>query len=225
MLITKMGLREVIIYNLISLILAFGFIMVGTEHSWCYWLLICPLIMSGFVLYFFRDPSRTISQDPNAIVSPADGVVTHIEKISNSDDFPEEMLRISIFLSIFDVHLNRSPFPGSVTKVEYKKGEFLNAMSGDSLHRNECNTITFSTKDQRLPMFAVRQIAGLIARRIVCLLECGDSAEKGERIGMMKFSSRTDLFVPAQTKLEVNVKVGDKVYAGTSILAMIKTNE
>src|SRR4029077_15951375 len=150
-----------------------------------------------------------------SLVSPADGTITHVEEV----DEPEfgKALRISIFLSIFNVHVNRSPFDGEVTNVRYFPGEFLDARNPDSAVRNEQLWIDMIEPATTRPI-RVKQISGAIARRIVCWLKVGDKLKKGERIGMIKLGSRTDVLIPAGTATEVCVKVGDKVFGGTTIL-------
>lgn len=185
------------------------------------WLALIPLVEYLFVLYFFRDPKREIPQEDGVLVSPADGVVTHVEECEDPGCLGEKAIRISIFLSVLDVHLNRASYSGKVFYKKYKKGEFLNAMSHDSLHRNECNDLGIETTDPRLPKYCLRQIAGLIARRIDCGAEVGTELARGEKYGMMKFSSRTDLFLPSSNKIEIKVKIGDTVRAGSSILAIL----
>jgi phosphatidylserine decarboxylase len=152
------------------------------------------------------------------VVSPADGHVTHIEEAEEPAFLGGPALRISIFLSIFDVHLNRAPLDGRVAYVQYREGGFLNAMRSDSAASNEANDIGLETDEPRAPRVLVRQIAGLIARRIVCEAAPGASLRRGEVFGMIKFGSRTDLFLPRDSGLELRVKVGDAVRAGATVL-------
>jgi phosphatidylserine decarboxylase len=164
-------------------------------------------LAAAFCLYFFRDPERSIPEGPVA-VSPADGKVVAV-KAENA-----AINRISIFLNIFDVHVNRSPIGGTVCKVEYQKGRFLVASREEASSRNEQNTITVQG-DGTTEMF--KQIAGLIARRIVCRARPGDRLQKGERIGLIKFGSRVDvLFGP---EWEIVVRPGMRVAAGSSVIA------
>ncbi len=222
--ITPMGMRETLFAFLfcggaIALLLLLSHAWQRPELSWWAFL---PAALLLFVCYFFRDPVRVPPENPNALVSPADGRVTHIEEVEAPEFLGGKALRISIFLSIFDVHLNRAPFAGRATHKLYKKGEFLNAMSADSGHRNEMHDVGFTCDDPRLPKFLVRQIAGLIARRIVCLLEDGQAVERGERIGMIKFGSRTDLFLPAGTAIDIQLRVGQTVRAGATVLGVLR---
>jgi phosphatidylserine decarboxylase len=173
------------------------------------------LVVALFLLWFFRDPERVIPHAPGALVSPADGKVTHLSQ-TVEDGCPYH--RISIFLSVFDVHVNRSPISGVIREVRYKKGKFLNAMSAASAEENEQNIVTVEGEGQTV---VFKQIAGLIARRIVFTKKASDRVERGERIGMIKFGSRVDVFVPCSGTIQV--KVGDKVKGGSSVLAYLES--
>lgn len=173
---------------------------------------VLPLAFGAFFLWFFRDPERTIPDTPGAIVSPADGKVTDIVAVELNG---RPHTRISIFLNVFDVHVNRSPAAGTIAAAEYRKGQFKNAMGAECSECNEQNIVTLDTESGRL---VFKQIAGLLARRIVFTRKIGDHVERGERIGMMKFGSRMDvIFAPDAA---VQVKVGDRVAGGTSVLAI-----
>ncbi len=179
-----------------------------TSPAWA----ILPLVFGAFFLNFFRDPDRVIAGGPGAIVSPADGKVTDIVTVEYQG---QPCTRISIFLNVFDVHVNRSPMAGEITAVEYRKGQFKNAMGAECAECNEQNIVTLRGENQTL---VFKQIAGLLARRIVFTKKLGDRVERGERIGMMKFGSRMDvIFDPAAT---VQVKIGDRVRGGSSLLAI-----
>jgi phosphatidylserine decarboxylase len=171
-----------------------------------------PLLLAAFFLWFFRDPERRIPAVQGAIVSPADGRVTDISLIQENG---EARTRISIFLSVFDVHVNRSPVSGVIENVRYQKGQFVNAMSAASADSNEQNVVTVSS-DAGTVIF--RQIAGLLARRIVFTKKVGDRVERGERVGMIKFGSRTDVIFPAGA--EMRVRVGEHVKGGSTVLAI-----
>ncbi len=179
---------------------------------------IVPLLLLVWVLAFFRDPERAVPEDDRLLVSSADGVVTHIEEVHEPDFIDGRALRISVFMSIFSVHLTRAPFPGKVAYRNYHQGEFINAMHADAGHLNEHSDTGFETGDKRLPKILVRQIAGLIARRIVTDVETGKEYARGERIGMIKFGSRTDIFVPVDCRLRVRVTIGEPVNAGSTII-------
>jgi phosphatidylserine decarboxylase len=171
------------------------------------------LLLAVFFLWFFRDPERIVPSTPGGVVSPADGKVTHVSQIVQ-DGAP--YLRISIFLSVFDVHVNRSPIGGVIGQVRYHRGKFLNAMNAASAEQNEQNVVTVEG-DGRTVVF--KQIAGLLARRIVFTKKVGDRLERGERIGMIKFGSRVDVLL--DTSVSIEVKVGDHVKGGSSILAYL----
>ena len=171
------------------------------------------LVLAAFFLWFFRDPQRVIPATAGAVVSPADGKVTDISMVQ-LEDGPRR--RISIFLSVFDVHVNRSPITGIIRDVRYQRGQFSNAMGAASAEHNEQNVITVEGEDQRL---VFKQIAGLLARRIVFTKKIGDRVERGERVGMIKFGSRTDILLDAGA--DVKVKVGDRVKGGASVLAYV----
>jgi len=170
-----------------------------------------PFFLSaGFCLYFFRDPERAIPDGPVA-VSPADGRIVHVR------DCDDNIRRVSIFLNIFDVHINRIPIAGRVTSREYKSGRFHMAHREDASAENEQNTVAIEGEGSRV---IVRQIAGLIARRIVCHKQVGDTVKKGERFGLIKFGSRTDVFFGPEWELAV--KEGDRVRGGSSVIARRK---
>jgi len=170
------------------------------------------LILAGFFLWFFRDPDRVIPDAVGAIVSPADGKVTDVSPAGDGS----RRTRISIFLSVIDVHVNRSPMEGVVREVVYQKGKFLNAMGVDCAEQNEQNIVTVEGGGQTL---VFKQIAGLLARRIVFTKKVGDQVQRGERVGMIKFGSRVDVLLDASAR--VQVKVGDHVKGGASVLAYL----
>ena len=168
-------------------------------------------LLAAFCLWFFRDPERVIPSTPGAIVSPADGKVTDLSKILVDG---VERLRISIFLNIFNVHVNRSPMAGLIRDVRYQKGKFLNAMGSNCAEENEQNIVTVEGEGHTL---VFKQIAGLIARRIVFYKKVGDPVARGERVGLIKFGSRVDVIMAAN--VQPAVKVGDHVKGASSILA------
>jgi phosphatidylserine decarboxylase len=172
-------------------------------------------VLAAFVLWFFRDPEREIPDMRGAIVSPADGKVTDVSVIEGARGEP--LKRISIFLNVFDVHVNRSPIGGVVRKIEYRKGKFVNAMDAASAEQNEQNIVTVEGEGHTI---VFKQIAGLIARRIVCTKKVGDAVKRGERVGLIKFGSRTDVIFRGDA--EVFVKIGDRVAGGSSVLATVR---
>ena len=173
------------------------------------WAIPC-LLLAAFFLWFFRDPDRTIPDAPGAIVSPADGTVTNVSSIL-WDGKPGT--RISIFLNVFDVHVNRSPIAGMIREVRYQRGTFLNAMNEKCGELNEQNIVTVEGEGQTV---IFKQIAGLLARRIVFTKKPGDMVHRGERVGMIKFGSRTDVLLDPAAKIDV--KTGDRVKGGSSVL-------
>lgn len=170
-------------------------------------------LLALFLLWFFRDPERAIPDSAGAVVSPGDGKVTDISPIL-VNGLP--YIRISIFLSVFDVHVNRSPVAGVIREVRYQKGKFLNAMNPASAEHNEQNAVTVEG-DGHTVVF--KQIAGLLARRIVFNKRIGDRVARGERIGLIKFGSRVDVLLDASASLQI--KVGDRVKGGSSVLSYL----
>jgi len=181
-----------------------------TSPAWA----IVPFLLAFFFLWFFRDPERAIPQEAGAVVSPGDGKVTDVATVTTGN---EKQTRVSIFLSVFDVHVNRSPVAGVIRDVRYQRGQFLNAMNKVSAEHNEQNIVTMEADGQKV---VFKQIAGLLARRIVFYPKVGDRLERGQRVGLIKFGSRVDLLVDASAR--VNVKVGDRVKGGASVLAYVQ---
>jgi phosphatidylserine decarboxylase len=175
---------------------------------------VVPLLLAGFFLWFFRDPERAIPDSPGAVVSPGDGKVTEVAPFTTDG---RRWTRVSIFLSVFDVHVNRSPIAGIVRDVRYQRGKFLNAMNAASAEQNEQNVVTVEG-DGHTVVF--KQIAGLLARRIVFHPKVGDRLERGQRVGLIKFGSRVDVLLDSSA--ELNVKVGDRVKGGASVLARLR---
>jgi phosphatidylserine decarboxylase len=175
---------------------------------------VVPLLLAVFFLWFFRDPERAIPQNAGAVVSPADGKVTDVSFVTVAG---EKQTRISIFLNVFDVHVNRSPIAGTVSEVRYQRGKFLNAMNQASAEENEQNIVRVEGDGQTV---VFKQIAGLLARRIVFHPKVGDRLERGQRVGLIKFGSRTDLLLNSNANLQV--KVGDRVRGGASVLAFMQ---
>jgi phosphatidylserine decarboxylase len=203
--------RDGYIYGLSLLVVAAVLVWATGSWAWC----ILPLLLAAFFLWFFRDPERAIPAGMGKIVSPGDGKVTETIFI----DTPEgRRQRISIFLSVFNVHVNRSPITGTLRALEYRKGLYLNAMNPESAERNEQSiaTVVGEGPDAGFEV-TFKQIAGLLARRIVFVPQPGAKLERGERVGLIKFGSRVDVILPAEATIEV--RVGDKVRGGTTILA------
>lgn len=181
-------------------------------------LVLTGLAVTFFICYFFRDPDRVIPNNYGAVVSPADGKVIIAGQEDNSPFFEGKCRKISVFMSVFNVHVNRIPHEGEVERVNYYPGKFFSANLNKASRDNEHNAIFLKTGDGR--KICVVQIAGLIARRIICKLQKGDRVARGERLGMICFGSRLDIYLPDDADL--NVKVGDKVKAGTSILGYLR---
>src|SRR3981081_2733754 len=175
------------------------------------------LLLGAFFLWFFRDPEREIPTLPGAIVSPGDGKVTNVSQVT-SGGTPRH--RISIFLSVFDVHVNRSPIGGVIRDVRYQRGKFLNAMQANSAEENEQNIVTVEGQiEGQVRTVIFKQIAGLIARRIVFNFKVGDHVACGERVGLIKFGSRVDVLFDRDAAIQV--KLGDRVKGGATVLAVL----
>ncbi len=186
-----------------------------TRPAWA----MIPGVLAFFFLWFFRDPERAIPPEAGAVVSPGDGKVTDVSTVMVNN---EKQTRISIFLSVFDVHVNRSPIAGVVRDVRYQRGQFLNAMNQASAELNEQNIVTMES-DGGGQTVVFKQIAGLLARRIVFHPKVGDRLERGQRVGLIKFGSRVDVVLDASAR--VSVKVGDRVQGGASVLAYVQSQE
>jgi phosphatidylserine decarboxylase len=181
-----------------------------THPAWA----IIPCLLAIFFLWFFRDPERAIPQEAGAVVSPGDGKVTDVSTVTVGN---EKQMRVSIFLSVFDVHVNRTPIAGVVRDVRYQRGQFLNAMNAVSAEKNEQNIVTVEGDGQTV---VFKQIAGLLARRIVFYPKVGDRLERGQRVGLIKFGSRVDILLVSSARM--NVKIGDRVKGGASVLAYLQ---
>ena len=197
---------------LYALALIAAAVLVGwvAQPAWA----LAPLLLALFFLWFFRDPERAIPDAAGALVSPGDGKVTDVSFVTTGG---EKQGRISIFLSVFDVHVNRSPIAGVVREVRYQRGKFLNAMNQASAEQNEQNIVRVEGDGQ---VIVFKQIAGLLARRIVFHPKVGDRLERGQRVGLIKFGSRVDVLFDASAVLQV--KVGDRVRGGASVLAYLQ---
>jgi phosphatidylserine decarboxylase len=196
-------------------LLAVAVVLAWATGNWAW--SIAPVLLAAFFLWFFRDPERTIPSEPGLIVSPGDGLVTETAIIATREG-PRQ--RISIFLSVFDVHVNRSPIAGVLASVCYQKGQYLNAMNPASADRNEQNIVTVRGGGFEVTF---KQIAGLLARRIVFNLKEGDRVDRGQRVGLIKFGSRVNVILPAEA--ELCVKVGQRVKGGSSVLAAMPEGE
>jgi len=175
--------------------------------------IIPPLLLAAFFLWFFRDPERLIPDTPGAVVSPGDGKVTDVSPFTEDG---VRRIRISIFLNVFNVHVNRSPIAGVIRNVRYQKGKFVNAMNAASADQNEQNIVTVEGEGHTV---IFKQIAGLLARRIVFSKKVGDTVARGERVGLIKFGSRVDVLLDAAAAPQI--KVGDHVRGGSTVLAQV----
>jgi phosphatidylserine decarboxylase len=194
----------------------FGFIaaavlifLVTGHWAWA----VVPILLACFFLWFFRDPKRPVPAEAGLVVSPADGKITEVTRIQTPAG---ERIRLSIFLSVFDVHVNRSPIAGTVREVRYQKGQHLNALSRHCAEKNEQNIVTVQGDEFDVTF---SQIAGILARRIVFRFKVGDFVERGERVGLIKFGSRVDVILPGHA--HVRVALGHRVKGGASVLADI----
>ena len=215
---TRHGTREMLIGSLVLAVVAIGL-------GWAWWplaLVVIPVL--AWLFAFFRDPERVVPVEQDTMVSPADGKVSDITEVAHDELLGGPAVRIGIFLSVFNVHINRSPCDGKVIKAEYKRGKFINAMRhGQASEENESNTMVLSevTGNDR-PIAVVKQIVGLIARRIIFTPRVGEVVRRGERIGMIKFGSRTELSIAKWLEPQVQVNVGDTVRGATDVIAVLK---
>ena len=177
------------------------------------WLALLAVLLAAFVCYFFRNPRRTIPSGPKLVVAPADGKIVKITEVGRAGEGGNRLTQVSIFLNIFDVHINRAPLAGRIVDVAYHKGAFLPAFDHKASLSNEQNCVTIDGRRSRV---AFKQIAGLIARRIVFRKRVGDNVARGERVGLIKFGSRVDLFLPRETVLRV--AVGDRGAGGVTVI-------
>ena len=176
------------------------------------------LVVTFFIACFFRDPDRVIPSEEGCVVSPADGKVISTGNVNGNPFDDRACLKISVFMSIFNAHINRIPYNGTVLNIDYNPGEFLPANLDKASKKNEQNAVLIETEDEKKIAFV--QIAGLIARRIICRIQPGDAVSRGQRYGMICFGSRLDIYLPDD--VEPTVAVGDHVKAGTSILGYLK---
>jgi phosphatidylserine decarboxylase len=213
---TRHGFREMLIGSLVLVIIALAL-------GWAWWplaLLVVPVLVWLFA--FFRDPERAVPVDQHVMVSPADGTVSDVTEIEHEELLNGPCVRVGIFLSVFNVHINRSPCDGRVTKVIYRKGKFINALShAQASEENESQTIVLAEPSGDRPIAIVKQIVGLIARRIVFSGREGELLSRGQRIGMIKFGSRTELYIPKWLAPTVKVEVGQAVRGAADIIAVL----
>lgn len=199
---------------------ALGFGGLTALAAWLWWPAgVVPAALFVLAVGFFRDPERTPPEGDDLVVSPADGRVVDIEEVPGAEFLDADAVRVGIFMSVFNVHVNRAPTDGTVAWRDYRPGRFFNAMSAEASRQNECSLTGIERPDGTRVL--VKQIAGLIARRIVTACAVGDEVRRGERIGMVKFGSRLEVYVPVCDGLKLTVTVGDKVRAGASPLGRL----
>lgn len=219
--LTKYGWPEVAVFPAIVLGVMIVYLAAGVLYLSTWAVISVEAILAIvliWVLSFFRDPYRLCPKEANLLLSPADGGVTDIEIVEEKDFIGDHVIRIGIFLSIFNVHINRAPCNAKVEKISYKKGSYKNAMNPESGRVNESNDLYMVRTNNPQDKLIVRQISGAIARRIVCAIEEGQELTGGEQFGMIKFGSRTELYVPARANVKCLVRTGDKVKAGVTPL-------
>ncbi len=208
--------REGLLFIAIAAVVAAGaFAFAISRRSWGLWLVAFVLLLLAlWVAYFFRDPERTGERGPTLVVSPADGKLIMITEVNEPSFIQGRAIRLSIFMNVFNVHVNRYPVSGVVRFIHYNKGKFFNAAAEKSSLENEQMSVGIETGKHRVLM---RQIAGLIARRIVTYSKLGEMARQGDRMGIIRFGSRVDVFLPIGS--QVRAKLGDATMAGVTILA------
>jgi len=212
--LAKYSVNEILVMMLITGVMGYTLYQITPP------LVILPVIIFLFTIYFFRDPTRTIPNGDNLILSPADGTVIEISDVTEDTFIKEPSVKVAIFLSVFNVHINRAPCTGKITLLDYRKGKFLVASEQEASRQNERTSIGIITPNSL--KILVRQIAGIIAQRIVCDLRMNQQVEKGDRIGMIKFGSRTEIYI-AKNRLErLDIKVNDKVKGGETVMGIIK---
>jgi phosphatidylserine decarboxylase len=213
---TRHGFREMLIGSL-----ALAIVGVGLGYAW--WplaLVVVPVL--AWLFAFFRDPEREVPVDQHTMVSPADGKVADITELPNHELIGGPCVRVGIFLSVFNVHINRAPCDGRVIDVRYKRGKFINALNhSQASEHNESNTLVLGEPTSGEPVAVVKQIVGLIARRIVCSKDVGDMVRRGERFGMIKFGSRTELYIPLRLEPKIVVEIGQPVRGAADVIARL----
>ena len=219
--LTKYGWPQVVVAPAVVLTVMTVFLL-GTMAFLPPWVIISVEALLAtvliWVLAFFRDPHRAVPMDSNLLLAPADGKITNIEIVDENDFIGAKVLRIGIFLSIFNVHINRAPCNVKVEKITYKQGKYKNAKNPQDGQVNESNDLGLVRTDSPKERLIVRQISGAIARRIVCQISQGQKLTGGENFGMIKFGSRTELYLPARENAKCLVQIGDKVKAGLTPL-------
>ncbi len=199
------------------------FLAAAVLGLWYWPAALAPAALGLFVLSFFRNPSRTVPADPGLVVSPADGTIAAIDEVEYDEYLGGPAVLIGVFLSVFNVHINRVPTGARVVGLSYQPGKFLNALRPASARENEQLAVRIEEADAPHRRMIVRQIAGAIARRIVCWARPGEEFSRGAQFGMIKFGSRTELLLPRENGLEIAVRLGQKVKAGTTVVARYRS--
>ena len=223
---TKYAIPQIIIATAVLDMLLVALVCMGIFVSWIFWLLaVIPAVVLMWVFWFFRDPERSAPPGEHLFVSPADGLVSDITNVGQNSPLGCDGIKIGVFMNVFNVHVNRCPAAARVQRIEHLDGLFLDARNPLAAEKNESTTIylTHSRGGRDYPI-VVRQIAGLIARRIVTDLQEGESIQRSRRIGMIKFGSRLELLVPDELVNRICVRVGEKVFAGQSVLVEAKND-
>lgn len=214
--LARWGLAETMLLGAVPLLLT---VLPAILWPSLWYLGLVPLVVLGWVFYFFRDPNRTVPSGDHLLVAPADGTIAEVVHLEHDPFIGGPAVRIGVFLSIFNVHINRAPCAARVIELRHSPGLFLNALNPESALRNEAMWIGLEAEHPPHRKMVVRQIAGLIARRIVCNLRPGELLNSGQQFGMIKLGSRTELIVPDEPGLSIEVTVGQEIQAGHSILA------
>ena len=214
--LAEYGLRELLLFG--------GAALAGTIVTvvWAWYLAPVFAAVLVFVLAFFRDPARRVPAEPGVVVAPADGTVTEIAEAVEPQFLRAPAHKIGVFMSLVSVHVNRSPCAGLVEAVEHRPGRFLDARDPAASAENESTAVVIGDAEGCGGRILVRQVAGVLARRIVCEAAVGDRLERGQRIGMIKFGSRAEVYVPVEAGFDVAVKIGDRVKAGETILGRFR---
>lgn len=222
---TKYGLRELVLYALLipALLWVGVWALAWFVHTALWAAGVVPLFLTCFVSNFFRDPDRPLPGDEFTVVSPADGTVTDVGEKQIDEYLKCKAQGIGVFLSVVDVHVNRAPLDGTVEYLRHQDGQYLDARDPECGTLNEAQNIGFQSTWG--PRFYLRQITGLIARRIVCPLQVGSKVGRGERFGMLKFGSRTELYFDPAFEVEWKVRVGDKVKGGGTVIAVVRLKQ
>ncbi|MBT6723655.1 MAG: phosphatidylserine decarboxylase family protein [Planctomycetaceae bacterium] len=219
----RAGLAEMVIFSSILIPLLVLLVYLALHGSRWWWIVaLVPFLLETEVIWFFRNPKRVIPEGPGTVVSPADGKIDLIEEIEHDDVIDGPAIKIAIFLSVFNVHINRVPVACTVFASRYRQGKFLSALKPESAWENERLELWLESTETPHRVMRVRQITGQLARRIVCWAKTGETFSRGAQFGMIKLGSRTELIIPREKGLEVLVKLGDKVQAGSTVFARYK---